>query len=551
MRFWLHFTLFLCLLTLGTPARANGESHTGTAASCKALSNVNFSMVRDAPTRVVETRSVAPTSDAPGYCEARGYVSPDEGFALRLPLDHWNGKFLELGCGGSCGSTVHVSRCEDPLRRGYACIVSDGGHRSNGSEMKWAYDNPQSAIEYFVRASHEAALAGKAIVAHFYGENPRKSYFMGCSAGGLQAMWEAQRFPWDFNGIVAGGPALRLSRTWVSWLWANRALVASDGVPRLGRPELEGLHQAVVAKCDMNDGVKDGLIGDPRDCEFDPAELKCGEAKTRNCLTEDQVKVARKIYEGPVDSQGRQIAPPIALRGSELSWLEFYGGDSNHPTPFFDYLKDWYYYAVFPIDLGSAWKPEYFDFDRDYKRLGAMQALEPNNPDLRPFKSAGGKLLAYTGWSDAIEGVLNTVDYYETAERVMGGRAATQDFFRLFVIPGMNHCGGGEGPFTVDYLTYLEAWVEDGKAPDKVIGSHGAGRGAPDARQTATPGGGAAEFSRPIFPYPIRTQYRGRGDSDRATNFIPAPPQSYDPRVGSVQATGCSPHPTAQRQRRR
>jgi feruloyl esterase len=391
--------------------------------------------------------------------------------------------------------------------------------------MKWAYNNPQAAIEYAVRASHVTAIAGKAIVSRYYGQDPRKSYFMGCSAGGIQAMWEAQKFPWDFNGIVAGGPALRLSGIWVNWLWANRALMGKDGKPLLSKADFEVLHRAAVAKCDMSDGVKDGVIGDPQACRFDPSELRCASTKSSNCLTTPQVEAVKRIYEGPVNSKGEVITRPIALRGSELSWSDMFGGSSDAPTPGFNYLRDWLYYTIFPIKLGPEWKPENFDFDRDYKRLGAMDALEPNNPDLRTFKSSGGKLLAYTGWNDAIEGALNTADYYETAERVTGGRAATQDFFRLFVIPGMNHCSGGDGPFAVDYLSYLEAWVENGKAPDQVIGSHvrldelmdKAMHGDQDAwhtleRRLEFPLDPAnVEFSRPIYPYPIRSKYLGHG----------------------------------------
>jgi hypothetical protein len=168
-------------------------------------------------------------------------------------------------------------------------------------------------------------------------------------------------------------------------------------------------------------GVKDGVIGDPRACHFDPSELQCAAGKSGTCLAATQVEAVKKIYDGPVNSKGEVIARPIALRGSELSWLDIFGGSSDAPTPGFNYLRDWRYYSIFPTNLGTEWKPENFDFNRDYKRLGAMDALEPNNPDLRRFKSSGGKLLAYTGWNDAIEGALNTADYYETVERVTGG----------------------------------------------------------------------------------------------------------------------------------
>lgn len=504
---------------------------------CSALLRADFSSVADAPTQVTASTLVDATHGTPAYCEVQGYVASDVGFALWLPAKSWNGQFIELGCGGSCGSTQRVARCAGPLRRGYACIVSDGGHKSNGFEMKWAYENPQAVIDYIVRASHVTAIAGRAIVSRYYSRDAQKSYFWGCSAGGIQAMWEAQKFPWDFNGILAGDPALRLSDVWMNWLWDNRALMGIDGRGILGKPQLALMHRAVVANCDMNDGVKDGVIGDPRLCHVDPLELQCARGVSKKCLTAIQVAAVRKIYDGPSNSKGKRIARPIALRGSELSWLDWFGGSTATPTPIFHYFKDWFYYSIFPIDLGQDWKPEDVNFNSDYKRLGAMSALEPNNPDLRRFKAVGGKLIVYTGWSDAIEGVLNTVDYYDTVERVMGGRAITQSFFRLFVVPGMNHCTEGDGPFAVDWLTYLAAWVENGKAPDKVVGYHVryqdlmdmALHGDRDAwreflRRSEFPlDHQYVEFSRPIYSYPVRTKYLGHGDPTQAASFGPTP----------------------------
>lgn len=511
------------------------------ATRCDDLLSADLSEVRDAPTQVTGAALVGAKrgkADTPAHCEIQGYVAPDVGFALWLPADRWNGKLLELGCGGSCGSTEHVAGCSDPVRRGYACIVSDGGHKSNGTEMKWAYNRPQAAIEYVIRASHVTAIAGKAIVARYYGQTPRSSYFMGCSAGGLQAMGEAQRFPWDFNGIVAGAPDIRLSAVWVNWLWGNRALVGTDGRPLLSNADFELLHHAVVTACDLNDGVKDGVIGDPRKCDFDPRKLQCAAGKSPACLSKSQIDAVEKVYSGPHTSDGERIAQPIALRGSELNWSVLFEGSSKYPTPAYRYFRDWFNYSIFAIHLGSGWKTGDFNFDRDYKRLGAMEALEPINADLRAFKSSGGKLLAYTGWNDAGEGVLNTIDYYETAERVIGGRTATQDFFRLFVIPGMNHCTTGDGAFAVDYLSYLDAWVENGKAPDKIIGYHvklsdlmnrvqhgdESARNALERRLEFPLASTTVKFSRPIYPYPIETKYLGRGDPDQARNFGPVHP---------------------------
>jgi feruloyl esterase len=377
------------------------------------------------------------------------------------------------------------------------------------------------------------ALAGKAIAARYYAQGPDRSYFMGCSAGGIQAMWLAQRFPDTFDGIVAGGPALRLSHNFVAWISANRALMSGRDEPVLSQADLVRLNRAVVEKCDLNDGLKDGLIGDPRRCGFDPVALQCGSVRTGECLNASQVDAVKKIYAGPVDSRGGALTAPIALRGSETTWLQWFAGSRGRPTAIYDYMKDAYRYAIFPIDFGPGWSPEQFDFDRDPPRLGAMVALEPNHPDLHAFKARGGRLLAYTGWSDAVEGVSNTIAYYDTVERVMGGRAATQDFFRLFVVPGMEHCSGGPGPYAIDYLSYLERWVEAGEAPMRVLGAHVR---TEDLLPKAMAGDGEAlkalrkrfewpldpatvEFARPVFPYPASARYRGRGDPTRAESF--------------------------------
>lgn len=505
------------------------------AARCAALAAADFSGTPDAPTRITSAALVPASEGASAYCEVRGTVAPTVEFALRLPPERWNGRFVELGCGGSCGSTQHVANCAEPLRRGYACIVSNGGHASNGRETSWAAGNPQAMIGYLVRASYVTALAGKAIVARYHARGPERSYFMGCSAGGIQAMWLAQRFPTAFDGIVAGAPALRMSHNWLGWIAANRALMGGRDEPLLAAADLERVNRAVVAKCDSNDGVRDGLIGDPRECPFDPGELQCTAARTPECLTPVQVDTVRRIYAGPVDSRGRALAAPIALRGSETTWLQWFTGSRNRPTPVYEYMKDAYRYSVFALDFGAAWFPEQFDFDVDPARLGAMAALEPTHPDLRAFRARGGRLLAYTGWSDAVEGVHNTIDYYDTVERVMGGRSATQEFFRLFVVPGMEHCSGGPGAYFVDYLGAIEGWVERGAAPDRLVGSHVK---IDDLLPKAMAGDAEAlrllrkrfvhpldpayvEFSRPIHPYPTGTRYAGHGDPTRADSFVP------------------------------
>jgi len=517
--------LFILLSTVavslnGFAGAVEVESANNASTRCDTVRSADFTGLPDASTRVVETKFVDASGDAAGYCRVDGVISPSIGLVIRMPLNGWNGKFLQLGCGGQCGTTEDSQQqCDGALSRGYACVVSDRGHKgSSVIDTSWAHKdmegNLQSLMDTWDRSTHVTAIAGKAIVQRFYGQQPRKSYFMGCSAGGKAAMREAQSFPWDFDGIVAGGPALRATK--VAALWNVRVFNDANGTPLLGKNDLAVLHREVVEKCDLNDGIKDGLIGDPRRCDFKPEDLLCAVHKTSDCLTARQVDAVRKIYAGPATSTGNPIEHSSAMKGSELQWDWFIGDGGN-------YFKEIFRYFLFQKDPGPNWSPTDFDFDRDYKRLGLANVfMDEVNPDLRRFESAGGKLLMYTGWDDTVEGVLDTVDYYEAVERTIGGRAATQDFYRLFVIPGMNHCTGGNGPFSVDYLTYLELWVEKDQAPSKIIGNH-----LPDVKDffgLIPPDPEKIEFSRPIYPYPMRTEYLGRGDPKLATSFGPVQP---------------------------
>jgi hypothetical protein len=497
---------------------------------CKDLEKADLSQVLDAPTQVIEARMVSSTNATSGYCQATGYVSPGVGFVLRLPEHGWNQKFIELGCGGFCGSTNYIAVCDGPLHRGYACIISDMGHKSTGAQAMWAYNNVQAEVDHAFRSAHVTALAGKAVVEHYYGSAPKKSYFWGNSTGGRQAMMEAQRFPWDFDGIIAGVPSLSVTGIHMNLLWGNRALMNSDGKPFLSQADLGVLHRAVVTQCDLNDGVKDGLIGDPRSCTFDPSKLLCTIGKSAECLTGAQLDAVRKIYSGAVTSKGEQIYMPAALKGSEASWLDWFSRlFTDDPSATYNFVREEFRYSAFQPNPGPTWQPEDFDFDRDYKRFGIADGLSASvNPDLRRFKAAGGKLLAYAGWGDAAGMPLHTVDYYETVERTLGGRAATQEFFRLFMIPGMGHACGADGACVIDYLSYLEAWVEGGKAPDMIIGVHVQDNymaaHAQDSLSLPLDPSVPIAYARPVYPYPLNAKYKGRGDPNKAESFGPVGP---------------------------
>lgn len=479
------------------------------ALRCTELSQIDFSRLEDAPTAIARAE-LDVAENGPAFCRVQGYVAPQVRFELRLPLTGWNGKFVETGCAAACGTVMVEWLCPTLLKRGYACLASDMGHQGTIEDGLWAYNNLQAEVDFGYRAAHVTALAGKAISERFYARAPSKSYFCGCSTGGREGMMEAQRFPGDFDGIIAGAPASDQAGTILIRLWAAVSLRRADGRSILSETDLETVHTSVVSACDMNDGVRDGLIGDPRNCRFDIATLLCKGVEQSRCLSREQLAALKKIYSGPTASDGTILYKDGALMpGSELAFGEYY--KSGHFSSFdTDYLK----FMAFWPSPGPNWRISELDFERYSRRFGMTDALyAANNPDLTAFKSRGGKLIAYQGWADAGAGgvpPLKVVHYYETVERTMGGPASTRDFFRLFMIPGMGHCGGGEGATNVDYISYLETWVENGRAPDMVIATHNG------------PSGPA--FTRPVYPYPLEAKYKGKGDPASAESFAPHEP---------------------------
>jgi len=532
---------FAATWLIGFPGYARaGQALRDASLQCDSLSRQDFSQLQDAPTRIVATRLVAATKEEPSYCQVEGYIWPHIGFELRLPISSWNGKFFEVGCGGGCGSTNWKFWC--PMRRGYACIASDMGHRSDDSDsFLWAYNNLQAQLDLDSRAPHATALAGKAITERYYSKAANYAYFMGCSNGGTQALIEAQRFPWDFNGIIgiAGSPSK--SDISVEILWWLRSLRDDAGQPLLSHHDLQLVHSEVLAQCDLDDGVKDGVVSDPYHCHVNLSELACRNDGKTKCLKEAQIEAVRRIYEGPLVASGDvrnyiRGEPP----GTELGWL-----DNSQER----WVQEVFRYWAFTPPPGARWSMGDFDFSRDYKRLGVAETLwDASNPDLRKFRDAGGKLLFAHGLSDADVAPGGEMDYYEMVERTMGGRQPTQKFARLFVIPGMQHCTGGAGAFAIDYVGYLEAWVEAGQAPDKLIGAHvdssylqslarrelpqpRTGQESPTDDELTSAGAFLlmatfpldsqvpVTFTRPIYPYPVWAKYKGQGDPTKAESF--------------------------------
>jgi hypothetical protein len=513
---------------------ANADSTRSTQLSCTRM-QADYPGIPDARTQISAATIRDAAGEIPSYCELKGYIAPSQQFELRLPLK-WNGKYAQVGCGGMCpGPTAWL--CDDPVRRGYACMAPDLGHIS-GADSDWARDNLQARMDFGFRGTHVAAVAGKSLAGTFYGKAPKWSYFLGSSTGGRLGMVEAERFPQDFNGILSGVPILNQTGDQLAIMWSSLLFRDKSGRPIFTEADIHHLHDAVLARCDAKDGLKDGLVGDPRQCDFVPEMASCERHQEPNCLNPDQVSALKKIYAGPTDSIGTPIYTGGMQPGSELAWSNGYLGAERYSNSA-DRFRNFTFGTSPPLD----WKPEDFDWDHDYQRLGLTEALySASNPDLRKLQKAHGKILMFQGWGDEAVYPLNTVDFYETTMRVMGGVSTTQMFFRLFMVPGMNHAGGNYSADSVDYLSYLEKWVEQDQAPDVIIAAHL--KGAPviaqvlatvrsgkfgntmhvsaDGRIFSDQPAADAEFTRPLYPYPLQAIYSGHGDPNSASIFVPA-----------------------------
>jgi Tannase and feruloyl esterase len=433
----------------------------------------------------------------PAFCRVAMTLAPSADSDIKMELwipANWNGKFQAVGNGAFNGSISYPAMAS-ALARGYATGSTDTGHTGGGAN--WALGHPEKVVDFGWRAVHEMTVASKKVIASHTGRAPAFSYWNGCSAGGRQAMKEAQRFPDDFNGIIAGSPGLD---------WTGRAAQAvriaktleHNEAGRLSTKDQQLLHRAAVDACDASDGLRDGLISDPERCRFDPGVLQCAGSTRSECLTAAQIETARLIYSpGANRSTKREVGG--LLPGSELGWTDLGWTASARATGL-----DQFRFLVFG---DPAWDIQQFDFDRDLARAeeadrDTLNALDPN---LKPFIDRGGKLIQFHGWADPQISPANSAQYYTRVADALGGAARVHGSYRLFMAPGMGHCGGGEGPNTFDMVAALEQWVEQRKAPDQIVASHSTN--------------GAIDRTRPLCPYPQLATYKGSGSIDDAANF--------------------------------
>jgi feruloyl esterase len=438
-----------------------------------------------------------PFADLPAFCRVAVTAKPtadsDIKIEIWLPANNWNGKFEAVGNGGWNGN-IDQNALATGLRRGYATASTDTGHEGGGGP--WM-QNQQKLIDFGYRAVHEMSEKGKALVSNFYGNAARLSYFVGCSAGGRQALKAAQKYPQDFDGIVAGAPALNTTgrASYSIWVAQNDHKTAESYLPA---DKFGLVHDAVVEACDALDGVKDRVLENPRQCKFDPKVLQCPASGGGNCLTPAQVETTRMMYQPLVNSQSKKKIFPGLEMGSETGWNTF-GGQQP-----FGIGVQMFQFMVFN---DPKWDYKTLNFDADMARVDKIEAGNINamDPNLSAFFARGGKLIHYHGWADPQIPSGSSVDYYQSVLDTNGGFNKVKENYRMFMVPGMGHCGGGDGPANFDMLAQLEQWVEQKKAPDSIPASH-LTNGKPDR-------------TRILCPYPQVATFKGSGDPNDAANF--------------------------------
>ena len=460
----------------------------------------------------------------PEFCRVAVDATPtadsDIKIEVFLPASGWNGKLQGIGNGGFAG-IIDDMQMAMALKAGYVSTATDTGHAGSPIDAHWALGHPEKVVDFGHRGIHEMTRVAKELIHAYYGKPQQRSYFAGCSDGGREALMEAQRYPEDYDGILAGAPANNWTHLLTLAATDTQALTL-DAASFIPPKKIGTIAEAVNAACDAADGVKDGVLNDPRQCHFDPATIECKNEDSDQCLTSAQVKTLKQLYDGVRDAKGQLLFPGY-LPGAETGeggWGLWITGPAPAKSlmAFFGigyfsnmvYEKPDWDYKTFAVDAGLKIATE-----------KTASALDANDPDLRPFKKHGGKLILYHGWNDPAIPALSTVNYYDAAVAKMG-RGDADSFVRLYMVPGMQHCGGGPGADSFGWVgdlkfhdaahsanLALEEWVEKGTAPETIIASKFEGN---DREHT--------KMTRPLCVYPLVARYKGQGDTNDAANFV-------------------------------
>ncbi len=510
--------------------------HTPTACSSLAKLTLPHTTVLRAEIQQAGTFSTPDPAESgiykglPEFCRVIAQSAPTADSDIRievwLPMQGWNGKFRGQGNGGFAGA-IGYSLMANSVSQGYATAGTDTGHTGESTDASWAIGHPEKVVDFGNRAIHEMTLTAKSVIDAYYGKSPEHSYFASCSDGGREALMEAQRFPRDYDGILAGAPAYYWTNMIASGMHKVQALTRNDAsyIPAAKVPAIAA---AVRAACDASDGVTDGILNDPRTCRFKPETLLCTSTVSDTCLTQPQVNTLKTFYAATFDAHGKRVYPASVPGGEDGpgGWAEWVVGSA--PDKGLSYLFTTGYFKNM-VYQDPAWNYQKFNLDEGLAKAIEVTATAINatETNLKPFSSKGGKLVLYHGWSDPAIAPLGTIDYYNGVQKDNPDAAA---FVRLFMAPGMQHCTGGPGPSSFgqfghfpgtgpddaqhDLYLALEQWVEKGVAPEKVIAAKFAvdGKSAPTLKMT-----------RPLCAYPQTAKYNGAGDPNHADSFTCSP----------------------------
>lgn len=517
-------SLFLLLLIAATSALP------ANAASCESLSGANLPNTTVTTAQSVQAGTFTPPyggslDKMPAFCRIAGVIKPTSDSYIRfevwLPASGWNGRYLGVGNGGFAGS-IDYRAMSGNLKRGFATGATDTGHEGDSVDASWAYKHPEKVIDFGYRGLHETTTNAKRLIQAFYSHPARHSYFDSCSDGGREALMEAQRFPEDFDGILAGAPANFWTHLLAGGLSATHTMFGNPPA-YISSTKVPAIAAAVLSACDAQDGVKDGIVNDPVKCHFDPSVLLCNGHESRSCLTAPQVAALKKLYAGGRNSRGAGIFPGF-MPGGEMGpggWSLWMTGEAPGASLGAGFIENYFRYMVFD---DPAWNPLTANVDTAEQTADekTAHALNATDPDLRKFQARGGKLILYHGWNDPAISPLNTVNYYNSVLSAMGAANAAK-FIRLYMVPGMQHCIGGPGPSFFGQLgtstakgpergvySALEDWVEKDAAPGDIVATKYVD-GNPDK---------GVQMTRPLCPYPQIAKYKGSGDTNDYTNFM-------------------------------
>jgi hypothetical protein len=439
----------------------------------------------------------------PAFCRVTATLTPtpdsDIKIEVWMPAENWNGKLVGIGNGIWAGNISYTGMAE-PVGLGYAAAATDAGHVGTGMDAKFAVGHPEKLGDFGYRAVHEMTVKAKAVIASYYGEKARRSLWVSCSTGGRQGLMEAYRYPEDYEGISSMAPANPMVPLMFSTLWTGYVAMKEDA-NRLTVPKLTAVHKAFIGACDANDGLQDGIVADPERCKFDPGVVQCKDKDADDCLTAAQVKTMREIYGGVKNPRTDERIFAGFSPGSEQQLMTLVGGKEPFSVAT-SYFRD----LVF---ANAEWDYKTFDYDKDVTaslRAGSSIVDVPSD-GFAKFFAGGGKLLLSHGWSDGLIPAANTAAFYKAMTAKMEPKTAASSV-RLFMVPGMGHCGGGDAPSVMNMLAVIDEWTEKGKAPDSII-----------ARRSAN----EKPMSRPLCPYPQVAKYTGAGDTDDAANFVCKP----------------------------